>query len=92
MQLCEMQRQMKVLIILLSFLAVSCHNQRPLKGKIFERKEFDGNRLMIKYRYTTSGKENIDSVIIKNQKINSDSIDLILQPNNPGKVVPNISQ
>jgi hypothetical protein len=87
-----MERQMKVLVILLSFLSVGCHNRHPLKGKIFERKEVDGNRLMIKYRYTTSGKENIDSVIIKNRKINSDSIDLISEPNNPGKVVPNISQ
>jgi hypothetical protein len=86
-----MQRQLKVLIILLTFITAGCKRQ-PLKGKIFERKEVDGQRLMIKYRYVANGKEITDSVTINNRKIDTDSIDLAPDPANPGRAVPDIDR
>jgi hypothetical protein len=88
-----MERQLKGLVLLLAFIVTSCkQQQQPLKGRIFERKEVDSTMLMIKYRYVVNGKENIDSVTINNRKIDNDSINLMTDPSNPGKAVPQIAR
>jgi hypothetical protein len=87
-----MATQMKILIVLLIFcVAAGCKNQ-SLRGRIFERKEVDGNKLLIKYKYQANGKESIDSITINNRKLNSDSINLVSDPANPGKAIPDFAR
>jgi hypothetical protein len=73
-------------------LIVSCKNQQSVKAKIFERKEVEGNRLLIGYKYVFDNKEYIDSAIITNVVVESDSISVMVNPKSPAKSTPEIEQ
>lgn len=80
--------------ILFSFLLIliSCNNQNIVDAKIFERKEQEGNRLLIKYQYTIDGSQYIDSAIIENVVLEGDSIPVKFKVDNPQKAIPQIEK
>lgn len=78
--------------LLFLFLLLACKDEQKLKAKIFERKEVEDNRLMIKYKYNAKGRSFIDSATIKNIVIANDSINVIIDPANPGKASPQLTK
>lgn len=85
---------MKKLIPILLFLLIcflSCRDQEKVKAKIFERKQVEKNRLLIHFQYQVGSSIYKDSAIIRNTIIRNDSIDLIIDPANPGESIPDLS-
>ena len=80
----------KSVIIVLLFLTTSCGNHERVKANIFERREIEKDRLLIKYRYTVNGDSYTDSTIIKNVIIGNDSINVIINPSDPSKALPDL--
>jgi hypothetical protein len=79
--------KINLIIVIASFctLFISCNNKQRTIAKIFERKEIDGNKLMIKYSFITDGKSITDSTIIDNKVINGDSIFISYDRSNPSE-------
>jgi hypothetical protein len=77
-------------VIALTIFFVACHKQQQLKARIFERRELNGNRLMIQFKYTVKNKLYTDSATIANLVINNDSISIIIDPENPAKAIPEL--
>lgn len=74
------------------FSILACRDQQQVRAKIFERKEVSENRLIIKYQYTLAGKTYIDSASVKNVVIGNDSINLIIDPANPQRSLPDFTK
>lgn len=74
------------------FSILACRGHQEVKAKIFERKEVSENRLIIKYQYTLAGKTYIDSAAVKNIVIGNDSINLIIDPADPQRSLPDFSK
>ena len=87
MHFCNMKSNLLLILVLL-FPVPSCRSQQSVKAKIFERKQIEENRLLIKFGYVVNEKEYIDSSIIKNVVLASDSINVIIDPANPAKAIP----
>jgi hypothetical protein len=62
---------------------IGCDSKQTAAAKIFERREVEGNKLMIKYAFTAKGQSIIDSTILDNKVLNSDSISITFDPSNP---------
>jgi hypothetical protein len=77
-------------LVFILLVVVSCHNQKIVKAKIFERRQLEDARLLIKYRYNIGGKNYTDSAVIKNTVVSTDSINLIINPTQPGKSIPDL--
>lgn len=70
-----------VMIATLMLLTLSCKNQQTTKAKIFERKEVDGNKLLLKYKYNKAGKTFMDSTVVENVIIPDDTIEILIDEN-----------
>jgi hypothetical protein len=79
-----------LLLIFVVFLFSRCGNRQEVRAKVFERKEIESNRLIIKYGYQVNGKTFTDSAVIKNVVIGGDSINVIIDPDNPEKGLPDL--
>jgi len=77
---------------LFSMTACTQHDNKKLKGFIYERKQVQQNKLMLKYRYKLNEKEYRNSITIANQGINSDSVDLKMDNSTDGKAIPIINK
>ena len=77
-----------ILILLISFLTVSCGGSEVVKAKIFERKEVNDKTIMIRYQYAVNDQVYSDSLTMNNKVINSDSISIKIDPSNPSKGIP----
>ncbi|WP_018617046.1 hypothetical protein [Segetibacter koreensis] len=73
-------------LIIMSFF--SCRHRQEVKAMIFERREITQNRLLLKYKYMVEGKTYIDSAFVRNIVIGSDSINIIIDPANAQKSLP----
>ena len=71
---------------------VACKSQNIVEAKIFERKEQDGNKLLIKYNYSVEGKQYTDSARIDNVVIEGDMIPVKFETSNPAKAVPQLNK
>ena len=78
---------MKFIKILLLFLFAftGCEGKKTTKANIFERREVEENKLMIKYAFSANGTSIIDSTIIDNKVLNTDSIGVTYNPSNPAE-------
>lgn len=82
----------KLVCPLLLLFVISCNTQKEVEAKIFERKEQEGNKLLIKYRYSVSGKEYVDSATIDNINLEGDLITVNYQSSNPANAVPRVKK
>jgi len=71
---------------------VGCDSQETVRAKVFERKRIEKDRLLIKFGYLVNDKAYTDSAVIKNIVIKSDSINVIIDPSNPTKGIPQITE
>ena len=71
---------------------LGCKDQQIVKAKIFERKEIEKDRLLVKYVYLLNNQLYHDSAIIKNVVIGNDSIRVIIDPSNPAKGIPDLTE
>ncbi len=73
-------------------LFLACKDRQKLKAKIFERKEIQDDKLMIKYKYVANGQSYIDSATIENKVIGSDTINVTINPSEPEKGSPQLQK
>jgi hypothetical protein len=78
-------------LILIVFFLSCLHKQQQVKAKIFERKEIDNNRLLLKYKYQSGATTYIDSVTVRNFVIANDSINIIIDPDKPQRSLPDFT-
>jgi hypothetical protein len=85
-------RFVSVAIAVLLFLATiaGCNSHEKIKARIFERKHLPDNKLQIKYQYAAGGKQYLDSITMENKVIDSDTITVVVQENNPSESVPEL--
>ncbi|TDH27815.1 hypothetical protein EXU57_04920 [Segetibacter sp. 3557_3] len=76
-------------LIVVGILA-GCENRKTATALVMERKKLGNNKLLIKYAYMTGGERMVDSAIITNEVLESDSIKVILDKDNPGKSTPEL--
>ncbi len=69
-------------------LFLACKDRLKLKAKIFERKEVQGDKLMIKYKYVANGQFYVDSATVENKIIASDTINVTIDSSEPEKSSP----
>ena len=70
----------------------SCESKQKAKAKIFERKEVENNKLMIKYAFSAKGQIIIDSAVVENKVISTDSLSITFDPEDPSKNTLDISK
>ena len=70
----------------------SCESKQKAKAKIFERKEVEDNKLMIKYAFSVKGETITDSAVIENNVIGTDSVSVTFDPDDPSKNTLDISK
>jgi hypothetical protein len=75
-------------VLTLAALLFGCKANHHADAKIFERKEVEGNKLMIKYNYQVAGKPHTDSAIIKNKVLEGDTITVKYKASQPGNATP----
>ena len=80
------------ILIAAIFFVSACSQKKQVKAKIFERKQVNKNRLIIKYRFAERNKIYIDSASVRNIIIGNDSINLIIDPANPEKSIPDFTK
>jgi hypothetical protein len=73
------------ILVLLTFSLIACNSKQTATANIFERREVEENKLMIKYAFTVEGKSITDSTIIDNKILNSDSVSVTYDPSNPSE-------
>ena len=78
------------MLVVILLLVGSCRDQQIVRAKVFERKQLEGARLAIKYFYIVNGNKFTDSAIIKNTVVGTDSINLIIDPSQPGRSIPDL--
>ena len=81
-----------VAVAITATLFAGCGQQQQVKAKIFERRDLQSNRLMIRYQYLVNDKLYIDSATVANVVINTDSIFVIIDPSHPEKAIPDFSR
>ena len=86
-----MKSMIKAFLFLLTILFVACKSQGIAEAKIFERKEQDGNKLLIKYNYLVEGKQYTDSAHIDNVVLKGDMISVKYETSNPAKAIPQLN-
>lgn len=74
---------MKFIFIILAVFIAGCESKKTTNAKIFERREVEENKLMIKYAFLAGGTSIIDSSIIDNKVLNTDTVPVIYNPSNP---------
>lgn len=79
------------ILIAAAFFLSACKHKEQVKAKIFERKEVNKNRLIIKYRYVAGDRIYIDSASVRNIIIGNDSINIIIDPANPQRSLPDFT-
>ncbi len=79
------------LIIVVS-IAAACGRSDAAKAKVFERKELNNDQLLIHYTYRVDNKTFTDSATVTNKVIPTDSINIVVDPQNPGKSFPDFNQ
>jgi hypothetical protein len=87
-QICRMKVIPVSSLVTFLILLVSCRGGENVKARIFERREIRNDKLMIKYRYVINRQSYIDSATIENRVISGDSIDVTIDPSNPGESAP----
>jgi len=81
-----------IVVLSAGVLISACNSQKQVKAKIIERKEVEGNRLSIIYKYEIDGKIFTDSTTIANKIIGNDSISISIAPSNPAKNTPQLGE
>jgi hypothetical protein len=79
-----------LILISLLFLAAGCNRPELIKAKIFERKVTANDQLVITFQYVVDDRLYTDSATIKNKILQSDSINVIVDPKKPAKAIPDI--
>ena len=79
-----MKFSLTILVLLTSSL-IACNSKQTATAKIFERREVEENKLMIKYAFNVEGRSITDSTIIDNKILNSDSVSVTYDPANPSE-------
>ena len=90
MQLCSMKKLNFTLVISIIVLGLACKSQNRVDAKIYERKEEEGNRLLIKYQYQVNGKDFRDSATINNIVLDSDTISIKYETDHPERTTPEV--
>jgi hypothetical protein len=87
-----MKKRLHLFTLVAMISMVACNNEEVADAKIFERKEQEGNRLMIKYNYTVDGKQYLDSAEIDNIVLEGDVIPVKYEKSNPQKAFPQLEK
>lgn len=77
---------------MIAALFAACGQQQQVKAKVFERRQLQNNRLMIRYQYEVNNKPYTDSATVVNVVINTDSIFVITDPSNPARAIPDFTK
>ncbi|HEX8333567.1 MAG TPA: hypothetical protein VF622_13185 [Segetibacter sp.] len=80
-----MKSSLTILLTLIFSTITACNTKQTATANIFERREVEENKLMIKYVFTVKGESITDSAIIDNKVLNSDSVSITYDPTNPSE-------
>ena len=90
LDICKMRRTIFPVFILC--ILTACSSNRFVNARVYERREIEDNRLMIKYSYSVTGKTFLDSAAVKNKVMEGDTIRVSVDYRNPGKSKPAIDR
>jgi hypothetical protein len=67
-----------------------CRQQKHLKARIFERKQTEDGKLLIRYQYVIDSTLFTDSVMVKNVILTNDSLNLTIDPVTSKRWIPDL--
>ena len=71
---------------------MGCNGRQSAAARIFERKHKENNKLLIVYVYQVNGNAVVDSAIIDNKVLESDSVKVYYDDENPHSSTPELPE